>query len=94
MFKPCNQEFRGFYALRQHRNTQHGTKIGSGTRDVDVEHILGDVGDHSLTKELRSCQHFLVEFEIERARQKLFNYAKEDLNAEIVDEKHDHPSKT
>ena len=51
------QEFPGFHALRQHRNTQHGTKIGSGTRDMD--HILGDVEDHSLREELRSCQHFL-----------------------------------
>ena len=25
------QEFPGFYALRQHRNTQHGMQIGSGT---------------------------------------------------------------
>ena len=27
------QEFPGFYALRQHRNTQNGMQIGSGTRD-------------------------------------------------------------
>ena len=54
----CYQEFPGFYALRQHRNTQHGMQIGSGTRDVDVEHIVGDVEDHSLREQLRSCQHF------------------------------------
>ena len=46
-FKLCYQEFPGFYALRQHRNTQHGLQIGSGTRDVDVERIVGDVEDHS-----------------------------------------------
>ena len=36
----CNlfyQEFPGFYALRQHRNTQHGIKVGSRTRDLDSE---------------------------------------------------------
>ena len=38
--KVCFQEFPGFYALRQHRNTQHGMQVGSGTRDVDVEHIV------------------------------------------------------
>ena len=65
-------------------------QIGSRTRDVDVEHIVGDVGDHSLREELRSCQHFLVDSEIERARQKVFNYAIDKLNAEIVDEKPDH----
>ena len=46
--KLCYQEFPGFYALRQHRSTQHGMPIGSGTSDVDVEHIVRDVEDHSL----------------------------------------------
>ena len=27
-FKPCHAEFSGFDALRQHKNTQHGTQIG------------------------------------------------------------------
>ena len=57
--KLCHQEFPGFYALRQHRNTQHRMQIGSGTRDVDVGHIMGDVEDHRLREELRFCQHFL-----------------------------------
>ena len=68
--KLCFRKFPGFYALRQHRNTQHGTQIGSGPRDVDVEHIVGDVDDHSLREELRSCQHFLVDSELERAKTK------------------------
>ena len=46
--KLCYQEFPGFYALRQHRNTQHGMQIRSRTRDVDVEHRVGDVEGHSL----------------------------------------------
>ena len=60
------QEFPGFYALRKHRNIQHGMQIRSGTRDVDVdvEHVVGDVEDHRLREELRSCQHFLVESEL------------------------------
>ena len=69
--KLCFQEFPGFYALRQHRNTQHGMQIGSGTRDVDVEHIVGDVEYHRLREELRSCQHFLVDSELERARRSI-----------------------
>ena len=51
--KLCYQEFPGFYALRQHRNTQHGMQIGSRTRDVDAEHLVGDVEDHSLRSERR-----------------------------------------
>ena len=48
------QEFPGFYALRQHRNSKQGMQIGSRTKVVDVEHIVGDVEDHRLRKELRS----------------------------------------
>ena len=59
------QEFPGFYALRQHRNTQHGMQIQSRTRDVDVEHIVGHVEDHRLREELRSCQYFLVDSELD-----------------------------
>ena len=65
-------------------------QIRSRTRDVDVEHIVGDVEDHRLREELRSCQHFLVDSELERARHKVFNYAIENLNAKIADEKLDH----
>ena len=65
-------------------------QIGSRTRDVDVEHIVGDVDDHSLREELRSCQHFLVGSELERARHKVFIYAVEALNQTVVNEKLDH----
>ena len=88
--KLCYQEFPGFYTLRQHRNSQHTMQIGSGTRDVNLEHIVGDVEDHSLREELHSFQHFLVDSELERARHKVFNYAVEALNETIVNEKLDH----
>ena len=85
----CYQELPGFYALRQHRNTQHEMQIGSGTRDVDVEHIVGDVACHRLRDELRRCQHLLVDSELERTRHKVFNYAVEILNKTLVNEKLD-----
>ena len=65
-------------------------QIGSGTRDVDVEHEVVDVDDHRFREELRSCQHSLVDSELERARHKVFNYAVETLNETIVNEKLDH----
>ena len=37
-------------------------QIGSGTRDMDVKHIVGHVGDHRLREVLRFCQHFLGGF--------------------------------
>ena len=84
------QEFPGFYALRQQRNTQHGMQIGSATRDVDVEHIMGDVEDHRLREKLRPCQHFLVDSELERERHRVFNYAVKTLNETVVNKKLDH----
>ena len=65
-------------------------QIGSRTRDMDVEPIVGDVEDHRLREKLRSCQQFLVDSEVERARQKVFKYAVETLNKTIVNEKLDH----
>ena len=64
--------------------------MGSRTRVVDVQHIVGVVENHGFREELRSCQHFLVDSELERAGHKVFNYAIENLNANIVDEKLDH----
>ena len=88
--KLCYQDFPGIYASRQHRNTQHGLQIESGTRNVDVEHIVGDVDGHNLRENLRFCQHFLVDSELERARHKVCIYAVEILNETIVNEKLDH----
>ena len=87
--KRCNQEFPGFYALRQHRNTQHRMQIGSRTRNVDGDNIVGDVEGHSLRVELRFCQHSLVDSELESSRHKVFNYAVESINETIVNGKLD-----
>ena len=43
-------------------------QIGLRTIDVDVDLIVGDVGDHRLREEFRSCQHFAVDSKLERAR--------------------------
>ena len=64
----CHAEFPGFYALRQHKNTQHGKQIGFGVGNIDVEDIVGDVDDQSLREELQSCKHLPVDFEIQKGR--------------------------
>ena len=43
-----------------------------------------------LKEEMCSCQHFLLDSHIERARHKMFNYAIKTLNATIVDKKLGH----
>ena len=63
--KLCHAEFPGFYALRQHKNAQHGTQIVFGARNIDVEDIVRDFNDQSLREELQSCRHFLVDSEIQ-----------------------------
>ena len=65
-------------------------QIGARTRHVDVEHKVGDVEDHRLREELRSCQHFLVDSELEKTKHKVFDYAVETLNETILNEKLDH----
>ena len=57
---------------------------------MDVGDLVGKVEDHSLREELRSCQHFLVDSELERVRHKVFNYAVGTSNETIVNEKLDH----
>ena len=57
---------------------------------MDVKHIMGDVEDHRLRKDLRSSQHVLVDSEIERARHKVVNYYIRNLNEKSVQKKLDH----
>ena len=87
--KLCYAEFPGFHALRQHRNTQHGTQIGFGASNIDVEEIVGDVDDQSLREELQSCRQFLVDSEIQKGRHSVFNFVVNNLTAQVVEEKLD-----
>ena len=85
----CHAEFPGFYALRQHKNTEHGKQIGFGASIIDVEDIMGDVDNQSLTEELQSCRHFLVHSEIQNRRHSVFNFAVNNLTAQVFEQKLD-----
>ena len=85
--KVCNEDFPRFYSLSQHENTEHDFPIK--TAKVDPNDTFHEVDDMKPKEGLRSCQHFLVDCELERARHKVFNYAIDKLNAKIVDEKVD-----
>ena len=87
--KLCHAEFPGCYALRQHKNTQHGTQIRFGASNIDVENIVGDVDDQSLREELQSCRYFLVDSEIQKGRHSVFNFAVNNLTAQVIEEKLD-----
>ena len=85
--KLCHAEFPGFYALRQHRNTQHGTQIGFGANNIDVEDKVGDVDDQSVGEELESCKHFLTDTEMENGRQRVFNFAMSSFDIPLLNDK-------
>ena len=86
----CYAEFPGFYALRQHRNTQHGPQMGFGAKNIDVEDIVGDVDDQSLREELESCKHFLTDTEMENGRHKVFNFAMSSFDMSLLNDKLDY----
>ena len=74
--KLCYREFSGFYALHQHRNTQHGPNVGFGESNFVEEDIVGDVDDQSLRKELESCKHFLTDTQMENGIHRVINFAR------------------
>ena len=87
-FKVCSQDTLGFYTLRHHKNTRHGFLIK--TTFVGPDDIVNEIDVTNLKEELRSYPHFVVNFELQWARHKVFHYAVETLNETIVNEKLDH----
>ena len=88
--KLCHAEFPGFYALLQHKNTQHGTQIGFGASNIDVEDIVGKVDDQSVREELESCKHFLTDTEMENGRHSVFNFAMSSFDMPLLIDKLDY----
>ena len=88
--KLCYQKFPGFYALHQHKNTQHGTQIGFGASNFDVEVIVGDVEDQSLREEFEPCKHSLTYTEIENGRYRSFNFAVSSFDMSLLNDKLDY----
>ena len=70
--KICFKEFSGFYALQQHKTSEHGLTMKSAEFDVS---ILLDDDDADLKEELQALQHFLVDSELEKGRHRVFNFA-------------------
>ena len=90
MSKLCHAEFTGFYDLRQHKNTQHGSQMGFGANNIDVQVIVGAVDDQSLRGELESCKHFLTYTEMENGRRGVFNFAMSSFGVSLLNDKLDY----
>ena len=54
-----------------------------------MEDIVGDVDDQSLREELQSCKIFRVDSEIQKGRHRVFNFAVNNLTAQVIEEKLD-----
>ena len=50
---------------------------------------MEDVDDQSFREELQSCRHFLVDSEIQKGRHSVFNFAVNNLTAQVIEEKLD-----
>ena len=82
--KICFEMFSGFYALRQHKTSEHGFQMKSA--EIDVSNLLED-DDADLKEELQACQHFLVDSELEKRRNRVFNFAKSTFHNSLISRK-------
>ena len=69
----CLEEFYGFYGLWKHKNSQHG--LPKSTSNLDLDILLEDINDAELREELNSCNHFLVDSELEKRIYCVFDFA-------------------
>ena len=84
--KICFKQFSGFYALRQHKTSEHGIQMKSA--EFDVNNLLED-DDADLKEELQTCQHFLVDSELEKGRHRVFNFAMSTFDNSLIIKKLD-----
>ena len=84
--KICFKEFSGFYALRQHKTSEHGLQMKSA--ELDVSNLLED-DDADLEEELQAYQHFLVDSELEKGIHRVFNFAMSTFDMSLIDMKLD-----
>ena len=68
--KNCFKEFSGFSALRQHKRSEHGLHMKLA--ELDVSNLLED-DDADMKEELQTCQHFLVDSELEKEEDIVFS---------------------
>ena len=52
--------------------------------------IVGDVDDPSLREELKSCEHFLTDTEMQIGRQRVFNFAMSSFDIRLLNDKLDY----
>ena len=81
--KTCFKEFSGFYALRQHKTSEHGIQMK--TAEFDVNNFL-EVDAADLKEQLQACKHFLVDSELEKGRHPVFNFAMSTFDNSLINQ--------
>ena len=72
------------------KKTQHGTQIGFGAGNTDVDDIVRDVDDASSREELESCKHFLRDTKMENGRHRVFNFVMLSFDITLLNDKLDY----
>ena len=72
------------------QNSQHGSQIGFGANNIDVEDIVGAVDDQDLREEKESCKHFLADTEMENGRHRVFNFATSSFDMSLLNDELDY----
>ena len=65
----------------------HNAQSVSETEKMDVTQLVGEFDNQSSGEELERCKHFLVESEMTNGRQRVFNFAKNILDAHTLSQK-------
>ena len=69
--KECKEDFTGFYALRQLKSKVH---VQSFKTTGDFSPLLDAIDDDNLKEDQLPCQQFLVDSQLEKGRQKTFQF--------------------
>ena len=82
--KNCLREVSGFYALRQHKTSEHGLQLKSA--EFDVSNLFED-DDADLKEELQACQHLLIDSEVEKGGHRIFNFFMSTFDNSLINQK-------
>ena len=78
------KEISGFFTLRQHKTSEHGSQMKP--IEIDMNNFLED-DDAELKEERQACQHFLVDSELKKGRHRDFNFAMSTFDNFLINKK-------
>ena len=84
----CKDKFTGFYALRHYKSQAHGQNFK--TSGDSTPSLMVSTMKLSRKNYVRACQHLLVDSQLEKGRQRVFNFALDSFSAEKINSKPDY----